>query len=94
MVKVFNSLNIQVSCLGNHDLDFGIAKMKDLVAKTAPCTWLMSNINVEDKPIGDLLTYTVKQVPLTNGDTIKTGFIGLAGNDWLDIMVPEVTEEL
>ena len=31
MVKVFNRLNVAVTCLGNHDLDFGINKMRKLV---------------------------------------------------------------
>jgi len=34
MIDVFNQLNVKVSCLGNHDLDFGIARMKELVEKT------------------------------------------------------------
>ena len=37
MVKVFNSLNVKVSCLGNHDTDFGLKRMKELIAKTSPC---------------------------------------------------------
>ena len=32
MVKVFNKLNVQVSCLGNHDLDFGVPKMIELTS--------------------------------------------------------------
>lgn len=83
MVKVFNSLNIKVSCLGNHDLDFGVEKMKELTLKTAPCDWIMSNLNVLGKPIGDLKTFTIKEVPLTNGEMMKVGFFGLAGKDWL-----------
>ena len=34
MIDVFNQLNVKVSCLGNHDLDFGIARMEELVSKT------------------------------------------------------------
>ena len=60
MIKVFNSLNVSVSCLGNHDLDFGHEKAKELIGKTAPCEWLMSNLNVLGKPVCDLKTYTVK----------------------------------
>ena len=32
MVEVFNRCNVQVSCLGNHDLDFGIKKAVKLIA--------------------------------------------------------------
>ena len=34
MVGVFNRLNVKVSCLGNHDLDYGVARMKELVQMT------------------------------------------------------------
>ena len=86
MVKVFNSLNVQVSCLGNHDLDFGVAKMRELVGKTSQsCTWLLSNLYVDGKPIGDLSTYTTKTIELAGSSkrSIKIGFIGLAGSDWI-----------
>ena len=60
MLKVFNKLNVEITCLGNHDLDYGIERMKDLVARTAPTKWLISNINVEGEPIGGLDTYEVR----------------------------------
>jgi 5'-nucleotidase len=31
MVEVFNRLDIEASCLGNHDLDFGVERMTELV---------------------------------------------------------------
>ena len=97
MVEVFNSLNVQVSCLGNHDLDFGIVKMQELTSKTAPCTWIMSNLCVEGKPIGDLDTFVIKEVPLAGTQVerkMKVGFFGLAGGDWPGLMMTSVTEEL
>jgi 2',3'-cyclic-nucleotide 2'-phosphodiesterase (5'-nucleotidase family) len=42
-----------VTCLGNHDTDFGIARMKELIALTNS-VWLMANLFVEGKIIGDL----------------------------------------
>lgn len=100
MLEVFNRLNVQVSCLGNHDLDFGVDKMRDLTGRTAPCKWLLSNLYVEGKPIGDIDTYLVKEVPLAGlpnqqtSSCIKVGFFGLAGPDWLGQMCPIVTEKL
>ena len=44
MVEVFNQLNVKVSCLGNHDLDFGVERMIELTGKTKPCKWLISNL--------------------------------------------------
>ena len=62
MVDVFNSLNVKVSCLGNHDLDFGIERMKELVSMTSPCEWLISNLTIKEtgRPIGDLARWTTK----------------------------------
>ena len=95
MLKVFNKLNVEITCLGNHDLDYGIERMKDLVARTAPTKWLISNINVEGEPIGGLDTYEVREFGLNDGSRkIKIGYFGLAGPDWPDAMCPEVTEEL
>ena len=65
MVQVLKSLNVHVSCLGNHDLDFGLAKMQELVKKTAPCKWLLSNLYADGQPIGGLDTWLVKEVKLS-----------------------------
>ena len=46
MPAVFNRLNVAVSCLGNHDLDFGIETMQSLVKKTAPTKWMITNLSV------------------------------------------------
>ena len=65
---------------------------------TSPCKWILSNLYVEGKPIGDLDTFVVREVPLKNShnakNTIKIGFFGLAGPDWNDFLSPAVTEEL
>lgn len=53
MVEVFKRLNVGVSCLGNHDTDYGLAKMSDLIKQTGS-PWLMSNLYHEGKIIGDL----------------------------------------
>jgi len=95
MIKVFNALNVAVSCLGNHDLDFGVAKMVDLTTRTAPTQWLLGNLYHDGKPVGGLATHCVREVPLSGTSrTIKVGFLGLAGPDWLGQMCPVVTEEL
>jgi 2',3'-cyclic-nucleotide 2'-phosphodiesterase (5'-nucleotidase family) len=53
MIDVFKRLNVSVSCLGNHDTDFGLAKMSELIHKTGS-VWLMSNLYYNGKPIGNL----------------------------------------
>ena len=95
MIKVMNSLNVAVSCLGNHDLDFGIKIMKELTSQTGK--WILSNLYVDDRPIGDLETFDVREFPLANSDSdqkLKIGFFGLAGPDWIAQLGPEVHEEL
>jgi 5'-nucleotidase len=47
MIAVFNRLNIKVSCLGNHDTDFGLEKMSENIAKTNS-VWIMSNLFQKD----------------------------------------------
>ena len=85
MVKVFNSLNCRVSCLGNHDLDFGIARMQELVGKTKPCKWLISNLTLEEtgNPVGDLATWAIEEVATDAGKMLRIGFFGLAEKEWL-----------
>ena len=60
MVEVYKKLNVKVSCLGNHDTDYGLAKMSELIAKTKT-PWLMANLFYEDgrTRIGDLPAYHV-----------------------------------
>lgn len=34
MIEIFKRLNVAVTCLGNHDTDYGLAKMSELIDKT------------------------------------------------------------
>ena len=43
MVDILNMLNVDVACLGNHELDWGINHCKMLMSKTK-CPWLMANL--------------------------------------------------
>ena len=94
MVDVFNGLNIKVSCLGNHDMDFGLKKMIQLVGKTKPCKWLISNLTLEgeDKPFGGLERWTTEEVD-GKGGKIKIGFFGLAEKEWIGQFTALVTEK-
>lgn len=51
MIEVYKRLKVQVSCLGNHDTDFGLAKMSELIEKTKT-PWLMSNLFIGTETIG------------------------------------------
>jgi len=48
MIEVFNALDVDVACLGNHDFDFGIKKLSELVQKTSKTKWVISNLIEED----------------------------------------------
>ena len=54
MVPSFNKCNVEVACIGNHDLDFGIEQMDKVLKQTMQpegnCQWIMSNLVPQDKP--------------------------------------------
>lgn len=53
MPPILNALNVQVSCLGNHDLDFGVEHFRSLIEK-CNFPWLVAN--VIDKETGTLFS--------------------------------------
>ena len=95
MVSAFNHLNVKVSCLGNHDLDFGVPRMTELIDNTSPTTWLVSNLYIKETglPVGDLERWKVEEVQATGG-TLRIGFFGLAEKEWLPNLSPLVTQRL
>ena len=79
MVFPFNSLSVDISCLGNHEFDQGIAHAKKLIAQTN-CPWIISNlVDLENRPIADVPPFHV----LEHNNT-KIGFLGFAEEAWLD----------
>lgn len=87
MVRPFNLMNVDVSCLGNHELDMGAEKAKELIAKTS-CPWIITNLldtTNDDKPFLDLKPFHVAK---HQGFTI--GFLGFAEKEWLDCLSPEI----
>jgi 5'-nucleotidase len=101
MITPFNRLNVQVSCLGNHDLDYGIDKSEQLTAMTSPCQWIISNITLAEtgRAPGNLPRIAVKTHKVvcgTSGEVklIKVGYLGMAGADWIGTMSCMVNEEL
>lgn len=61
MILPFNRMNVDVSCLGNHELDISIERAMELIAQTN-CPWIMSNLVETDKemrPVADVLPYKV-----------------------------------
>ncbi|KFY80136.1 hypothetical protein V499_00972 [Pseudogymnoascus sp. VKM F-103] len=83
MPALLNALNIDVACYGNHDFDFGEARLIDLSERTT-FPWTLANA-VRKQPIGQhdskLLARAHEHV-IRDIAGYKIGFLGLAGTDW------------
>jgi 5'-nucleotidase len=83
MVPALNSLKTSVSCLGNHDLDFGVEQFEYL-AKQCNFPWLCANVLDpalgENVPLGNCK----RTIILESSNGIKIGFIGIVEREWLD----------
>ncbi|KAI1434211.1 Metallo-dependent phosphatase [Xylaria sp. CBS 124048] len=82
MVPLLNVIGTTAAALGNHDLDFGVLKFRNLASK---CTfpWLVAN--VLDPALGDSVPIgnCRKTLMITSSNGIKIGLIGLAEREWL-----------
>ncbi|CAL8106599.1 unnamed protein product [Orchesella dallaii] len=82
MVPVLNHVNTACAVYGNHDFDFGVDCLADLVEKTT-FPWLMSNVidKETNAPLGDgKVTYVLEK----NGK--KIGLMGLVELEWLETL--------
>ncbi|KAL4865846.1 hypothetical protein BDV12DRAFT_173790 [Aspergillus spectabilis] len=75
-------VKVDIGCYGNHDFDFGDARLIELSSRLN-FPWLLSNavrlpIGEHRRLLGSAQEYVVRQ--LDNG--LRVGFIGLAGTDW------------
>lgn len=43
MVPILNRLNVDIACVGNHDFDFGVETLDELINETT-FPWLISNV--------------------------------------------------
>ncbi|KAJ5779880.1 hypothetical protein N7457_007600 [Penicillium paradoxum] len=82
MVPFLNTVGTDVACVGNHDLDFGVAQFRHL-ASQCHFPWLLANVLDpalgEDTPIGDC----GKSCMLTSSNGLKIGVLGLGEREWL-----------
>ncbi|KAH5277735.1 hypothetical protein HBI26_064450 [Parastagonospora nodorum] len=83
MVPVLNNIGTDVSCVGNHDLDFGVKQYRYLTSK-CKFPWLLANVLDPALGEGVPLGNAQKTVMLTSSNGIKVGVIGLAEREWLD----------
>ncbi|KAL4778974.1 hypothetical protein BJX76DRAFT_352183 [Aspergillus varians] len=82
MVPFLNKAGTDVACVGNHDLDFGVAQFRHL-RDQCQFPWLLANVLDpalgEDVPIANC----EKTSMLTSSNGIKVGVIGLGEREWL-----------
>lgn len=83
MVPILNEIGTSVSCLGNHDLDFGVDQLTYL-AKQCTFPWLCANVEDPALGAGVSIAGLPKTCMLTSSNGIKIGVIGLVEREWLD----------
>ncbi|OOQ87320.1 putative 5'-nucleotidase [Penicillium brasilianum] len=82
MVPFLNKTGIDVACVGNHDLDFGVSQFRHLSSQ-CHFPWLLAN--VLDPALGEDVSIANcgKTCLLTSSNGIKIGVIGLGEREWL-----------
>ena len=89
MVKPFNRMNVDISCVGNHDLDLGLEHAEKLMKKTN-CPWILTNlvdIGNDSKPVANALPRKVLE-----HQGLKIGFLGFAEPEWIKTMHDDVVD--
>ncbi|PKY01009.1 Metallo-dependent phosphatase [Aspergillus campestris IBT 28561] len=82
MVPFLNKAGTDVACLGNHDLDFGVAQLRHLRSQ-CKFPWLLANVLDPALGEGVPIANCEKTCMLTSSNGIKIGVIGLGEREWL-----------
>lgn len=64
MIMPFETLNVDVNCLGNHEMDFGWDKCIALMKQTSS-PWLMTNLVKKISPEMPILNCQIQTVKTT-----------------------------
>ncbi|KAL8297761.1 hypothetical protein RB597_007237 [Gaeumannomyces tritici] len=83
MVPILNAIGTDCSCIGNHDLDFGVCQLRYLASK-CNFPWLLAN--VLDPSLGDgvPIAHAKRTHMITTSNGIKVGLLGLGEREWLE----------
>jgi 5'-nucleotidase len=83
MVPFLQKAKVTAACVGNHDLDFGIDRFKELKKETE-FPWLLTNVFVPGtkNPIGHATDHLI-----VHHKGIKIGMIGVAEEEWLTSII-------
>jgi 5'-nucleotidase len=87
MLVPFNRMNVDISCLGNHEVDEGIEVAEKLIAQTS-CPWVLSNMFETDKGNRPLAGVNPHHVLEHQG--FKIGFVGFADEEWPATFMPDL----
>ncbi|KAF3482621.1 5'-nucleotidase [Arthroderma uncinatum] len=82
MVPFLNNVGTDAACVGNHDLDFGIAQFRHLRGQ-CKFPWLLANVLDPALGEGVPMANCQKTCMLVSSSGIKVGVIGLGEREWL-----------
>ncbi|KAI5296078.1 hypothetical protein KEM52_005773 [Ascosphaera acerosa] len=83
MVPFVNLIGTNVACLGNHDIDFGIAQFNHL-REQCDFPWLLANVIDHDLGPDVPMCGLQKTCLLTASNGLKVGVVGLIEKEWLE----------
>ncbi|ESO83037.1 hypothetical protein LOTGIDRAFT_169666 [Lottia gigantea] len=78
MIPVMNGVGVTCAVLGNHDFDFGVDHLEDLMAQTK-FPWLLSNV-IDDFTNEPLAYAGISQI------IVSKGLMGLVEEEWIDTL--------
>ncbi len=81
MLRILKLIGVDVACLGNHEFDFGVDQLKELM-KGCNFPWLASNVTMGTKDGPALADAGKYHIQIING--IKIGYMGLIEEEWLE----------
>eukprot|EP01062_Namystynia_karyoxenos_P081640 TRINITY_DN900_c0_g1_i6.p1 TRINITY_DN900_c0_g1~~TRINITY_DN900_c0_g1_i6.p1 ORF type:complete len:871 (+),score=254.23 TRINITY_DN900_c0_g1_i6:79-2691(+) len=79
MPPVLNQLAVEAACVGNHDLDFGVDRLEELVGMCR-FPWLLTNVLDEN---GGQLAGSKSRIIL-KWDGVRVGLLGIVEKAWID----------
>ena len=79
MIKPFNQMNVDISCVGNHEIERGVQVGKKLIESTN-CPWVLTNLVERSKDMKPL--FGVKAFHVMEHSGFKIGFLGFAEEAW------------
>ncbi|KLU82216.1 flagellar associated protein [Magnaporthiopsis poae ATCC 64411] len=83
MVPILNAIGTDCSCVGNHDLDFGVRQFRYLANK-CKFPWLLANVFDPSLGEGVPIGHAKRTHMITTSNGIKVGLLGLGEREWLE----------